>query len=132
MKDRVGYNVTGANQGSLDALEQGLHEFRCYIGDPVTSVERAVADSPALVMGHVLKAYLHLTGTEPAALPVARKAHEIAQRLPANDRERRHLEAIRLLVEGRWRAAGLVLEDLSIDYPLDGLALQAGHQIDFF
>jgi hypothetical protein len=26
----------------------------------------------------------------------------------------------------------VVLEDLAIDYPLDGLALQAGHQIDFF
>jgi hypothetical protein len=57
-------------------------------------------------MGQAFKAYLHLLGTEPAALPVARKAYEIAQGLPANDRERRHMEAIRLLNEGRWRAAG--------------------------
>jgi hypothetical protein len=63
---------------------------------------------------------------------VARRTQEIAQQLPSNDRERRHLEAIRLLIEGRWRVAGLVLEDLAIDYPLDGLALHAGHQIDFF
>lgn len=132
MKDSVGYEISGANAQSLDALEQGLHELRCYIGDPVASVERALAASPELVMGHVLKAYLHLMGTEPAALPVARAAHEAAQALPANDRERRHLHAIKLLTEGRWRAAGRALEDLSVEYPRDALALQCGHQVDFF
>jgi len=36
------------------------------------------------------------------------------------------------VLQGHWRAAGRTLEDVSIDYPLDTLALQAGHQIDFF
>ena len=132
MKDSAGYEVSGAGAQSLEALELGLHELRCYIGDPVASVERALAASPELVMGHVLKAYLHLMGTEPAVLPVARAAREAALALPANDRERRHLEAIRLLNEGRWRAAGRTLEDLSAEYPRDSLALQCGHQVDFF
>ena len=132
MKDSVGYEVSGANAHSLDVLEQGLQQLRCYIGDPVASVERALAASPELVMGHILKAYLHLLGTEPAALPVAVAAHEAAQALPANDRERRHLRAIKLLTGGRWRAAGRALEDLSVEYPRDSLALQAGHSIDFF
>jgi hypothetical protein len=132
MKNSVGYDLSGANGQGLDALEQGLHELRCYIGDPVASVERALAASPELVMGHVLKAYLHLLGTEPAGLPVARAAHEAALALPANDRERRHLQAIGLLTDGRWREAGRALEDLSAEYPRDGLALQAGHSIDFF
>jgi hypothetical protein len=132
MRDSVGYEISGAGAQSLEALEQGLHELRCYIGDPVASVERALAASPELVMGHVLKAYLHLTGTEPAALPVARAAHQAAQGLSANDRERRHLQAIKLLNEGRWRAAGRALEDLSVEYPRDALALQVGHLVDFF
>ncbi|HET9383669.1 MAG TPA: tetratricopeptide repeat protein [Gemmatimonadales bacterium] len=132
MKDAAGYELSGASARSLDALEQGLREFRCYIGDPVATVERALADNPALTMGHVLKAYLYLLGTEPGGLPVAREAHASAAALTANDRERRHLEAIGHLVAGRWRAAGLALEDLSVDYPRDGLALQAGHLVDFF
>jgi len=132
MKDTVGYEVSGAGAQSLGALEQGLHELRCYIGDPVATVERALADSPELVMGHALKAYLHLLGTEPGGLPVARAAHQVALALPANDRERRHLQAIDHLTAGRWRAAGRVLEDLSVQYPRDALALQAGHTIDFF
>jgi len=132
MKDSVGYEVSGAGAQSLDALEHGLHEMRCYIGDPVATVERALAGSPEFVMGHVLKAYLHLLGTEPGGLPVARAAHETALALPANDRERRHLQAIGHVTAGRWRAAGRALEDLSVKYPRDALALQAGHAIDFF
>jgi hypothetical protein len=132
MQDAVGYTVSGASARSIEALEHALHELRCYIGDPVATVQRAVEASPTLVMGHVLKAYLHLTGTEPAGLPVAATALADARALAANDRERRHIQAIEALVEGRWRAAGAVLEDLSIEYPRDALALQVGHQIDFF
>jgi hypothetical protein len=132
MKDSAGYDVTGANARSLDALEQALHEFHCYICDPVATVERALAEGPEHVMVHVLKAHLHLLGTEPGGLPVARAAYEAARALPANDRERRHLQAIGHLIAGRWRAAGLALEDLSVEYPRDALALHAGHLIDFF
>jgi len=132
MKDAVGYETSGANPRSLETLEAGYHELRCFIGDPVATADRALEQSPGLVMGHVLRAYLHLLGTEPTGLPVARAAHAAAQALPANDRERRHLQAIGRLVEGEWRAGGRVLEDLSIDYPRDALALQAGHQVDFF
>ena len=132
MKDAAGYELSGASARSASALEQGLREFRCYIDDPVATVDRALAASPELVMGHVLQAYLHLLGTEPGGLPVARDAHAAASALPANDRERRHLAAVSHLVAGEWRAAGRVLEDLSVEYPRDGLALQAGHMIDFF
>lgn len=130
--DSAGYAVSGSSPASLKLLEEALHEFRCYIGDPVATVGRALAESPELAMGHVLQAYLHLLGTEPAGVPVARQAHRTAAALPANDRERRHLEAVRQLTEGRWRDAGRTLEDLSIEYPRDALALQTGHLIDFF
>jgi len=132
MKDSSGCETSGANAASLALLEQAFHEVRCYIGDPVAIVQRALEVTPELVMGHVLKAYLHLLGTEPAGLPVARDAHVSGAALPATDRERRHLQAIGELLDGGWRSAGRLLEDLSIEYPRDALALQTGHQIDFF
>ena len=132
LKDAVGYEVSGASPRSLEALAQASHELRCYIDDPVATVDRALAESPELTMGHVLRAYLHLLGTEPGGLSVARAACRAGLALPATDRERRHLQAVDHLADGRWRAAGQVLEDLSIEYPRDALALQAGHAIDFF
>jgi tetratricopeptide (TPR) repeat protein len=130
--DFHGQALTGATRDSVALLETALHQLRCYIGDPVATVDRALSASPALVMGHVLKAYLHLLGTEPLGIPVAREIHQHAVALPANERERRHLKAVGELTEGRWRDAGRTLEQLSIDDPRDLLALQAGHLIDFY
>jgi hypothetical protein len=132
IKDSLGHPLSGAGEHSLARYETALRQLRCYIGDPVASVDQALAASPGFVMAHVLKAYLHLLGTEPAALPVAREAYDTAVALEADRRERGHLEAVRLLIEGRWHAAGRALEDVSIEHPRDTLALQAGHQVDFF
>jgi hypothetical protein len=132
LTDLQGHAVSGASSESLSHFEQASHELRCFIGDPVATVDRALAESPEMTMAHVLKAWLHLLGTEPDGLPVARDCAAKAAKLPATDRERRHVEAIRLLCDGRWHAASRVMEDLSIAWPRDPLALQAGHQIDFF
>jgi hypothetical protein len=132
LNDSAGLVLGGATPQALDRLETALHQLRCYSGDPVASVDAALDASPEMPMGHVLRAYLHLLGTEPDGLPVARESHRRAMALPLNAREAQHLAVIGHLVQGRWRAAGRVLEDLSIEWPLDALALQAGHQIDFF
>ena len=47
----------------------------------------ALALRPDFVMAHALKAWLHLLGTEPAGLPVARQCLAAASALPANERE---------------------------------------------
>jgi hypothetical protein len=130
--DSLGHACSGATPQSLEHFELACADFRCYINDPLGGAQKALAASPEMTMGHVLVAYLNLLGTEPAGIPVAREALQAAQTLPANEREALHLRAIAHLVNGRWHAAGLVLEDLSIRHPLDGLALQAGHSIDFF
>ncbi|HET6222263.1 MAG TPA: tetratricopeptide repeat protein [Dongiaceae bacterium] len=131
-KDNFGNALTGASATSLVHYETAIRELQCYINDPVASIDKALAASPDFVMAHVLKAYLHLLGTEPNALPVARECWRAASGLRATPRERQHVEAVRHLVEGRWHAAGRVLEDVAIEHPRDALALQAGHQIDFF
>jgi len=130
--DHQGHAVSGANPESLEHFEQASHELRCFIGDPVAAVDRALAERPEMTMAHVLKAWLHLLGTEPDGLPVARDCAAKASKLPASERESRHIEAIRLLADGRWHAASRVMEDLSVGWPRDPLALQAGHQIDYF
>jgi hypothetical protein len=116
LTDSAGHALSGATPRAVDHLETALHQLRCYTGDPVASVDAALDASPELVMGHVLHAYLHLLGTEPDGLAVARESLRHGQALPAGAREAQHLAAIGHLVQ----------------WPLDALALQAGHQIDFF
>jgi hypothetical protein len=130
--DIQGLSLSGADTASAAHYQRALRQLQCYIEDPVASVDMAIAERPDFVMAHVLRAYLHLLGTEPAGIPVARASHAAAATLPATPRECGHLEAVRLLAAGRWHHAGRVLEDVSAEYPLDVLALQAGHLVDFY
>jgi tetratricopeptide (TPR) repeat protein len=132
MKDHWGHNLSGANATGLPAFQAAQDELTCFIGDPAASCDSALAASPGMTMAHVLKAYLHLLGTEPAGASVARACCDAAAALPADERERQHLKAARLLAHGHWHEAGRLLEDIALAWPQDLLALQVGHQVDFF
>lgn len=132
MKDALNQTLSGGNARAMDLLEQALHEFRCFAGNPVATAEAALTEAPDLVMAQVLRAWLYLLSSEAGAVAPAREALAAARELPHNEREAWHLRAIAQLCDGQWRAAALTLEDLSAHYPLDTLALQAGQQIDFF
>lgn len=130
--DVRGHSLTGASEASLKHFEQASRQLTLFSGDPVSTVDAAIAESPDFVMAHALRAWLHILACEAGALPNARASLEAAQTLPANRRERMHLAAIAHLVEGRWHAGSRLLEDISIEHPRDLLALQVGHQTDFF
>ena len=130
--DNFGHALSGASADSAQLYATALHQLQCYRQDPVATIESATASRPDFVMGHVLHAWLHLLGTEPAALATARRDLELAESLSGNAREREHAAAIGKLLQGHWRDAARVLEDLSIAYPNDALALQAGHVLDFY
>ncbi|MCD6673033.1 MAG: tetratricopeptide repeat protein [Burkholderiaceae bacterium] len=129
--DHAGHIVSGATAAGIEFYEQAAHEFRCMIADPVATIDRAIAECPAMPMAYVLKGWAHLLGTEPEALPIARDCVRQALRFAAGDRERAHAQALRAAGDGRWREAGRLLEDLGARWPLDALALHAGHQVDF-
>jgi hypothetical protein len=132
MRDRLGNTVTGANETSLAHYERGLRQLQIFAGDPVGAVDAAIAESPGFVMAHMLKGWLYGLSTDKAAMAVAREAHEAVRDLPMTDRERGHVEALGRLVRGEWNGAGETLAAVSRAHPRDALALQAGHQIDFF
>jgi hypothetical protein len=79
--------MSGASPAAQEIYRQALRELQIYAGDPVATVNRALADSQGFVMGHALRAWLHLLGTEPAGVPVAREALDTARGLTgAGDR----------------------------------------------
>jgi len=130
--DQHGHALSGASPAARDHYERTVGLFRLYSGDPLAAAEAAIADSPGFAMAHLLKAWLNLLGTEPVGLTVAREAHLAAQPHCLNDREKGHLAAIGHLVDGRWHEASRAILRVSTDHPHDLLALQVGHQIDFF
>ena len=130
--DTLGHTYSGATAQSLEHFDLACADFRCFINDPLAGAQTRARSQPR-----------HDDGARAGGLPEpaghragrpAGGARGAAGRaaLPADEREAMHCRAVQHLVNGRWHAAGRVLEDLSIRYPRDLLALQVGHQIDFF
>jgi tetratricopeptide (TPR) repeat protein len=131
-QDLHGHRLSGADARAAEHYERACALLRCYRGDPLADAQAAIAQRPDMTMAHVLAAYLNLLGTEPAGTAAAQTAHAAAAALPADEREGLHVRAAGRLAQGRWHEAGRILEDLSARFPHDLLALQVGHQIDFF
>ncbi len=132
LTDALGLKLSGATPASLVHYERAVWELRCFVGDPPGSIEAAIGETPDFAMAHVFKGYLHGLSTERAAMPVAKACHEFAVRSATTAGERAHVAALGHLAGGRWHEAGKVLAELTAETPHDALALQAGHQIDFF
>ena len=133
MKDARGLQLTVSNPRALDAYERALTALRIYRGDPLAPLDEAIALEPGFAAAHVAKALVLMTFFE------RRFAREALATLDAgadaigrgNDRERALAHAARLLAEGEWHRAVLALERVLVDHPLDILAIQVAHLLDF-
>jgi tetratricopeptide (TPR) repeat protein len=132
MKDHRGAPITGADTRALELSETAICQFNCYVGDPVGTIDNAIAESPDFAMAIALKAYLLLSGMERGPVPQAAELLAKLRTLKLNDRERRHAAAIACLIDGAFNRASERLDDILLDDPHDIVALQMGHLLDFF
>jgi len=130
IRDAAGFELTGATDAALVHYERASRELSCFIGDPVASINAALAEAPDFTLAHLFKGWLYGLSTEREATKVA--AQCLAAALPATAREKAHVAALGHLTADRWHDAGAALDAHTRDMPRDGLALFAGHQIDFF
>ena len=134
MKDQRGVPVSTDNPKSLEIFETALRALNTYRGDPIAIIDTALENDPDFVMGHVLRAEAHLTMWEKSVVPEMAKTllrlSDLGNR--SNDRERRHIHALRSWVSGDWNGMRGDLDRLLAEYPRDLLALQIGHLADFY
>lgn len=130
--DRQGNPVTGANATALEAYEGAVRALNVFHGDPVALIDEARAAAPDFVMAHVFKAWIFGLATEPAATEEARRIIQDTRTLPMSERERSHVAALDLLLANEWTQACTALDWHSMSWPLDIVALQAGHLADFY
>lgn len=131
IKDHRGLAVTGASPFALERFENALALFNRFGVDPVAELDAALADSPDFVMAHALRAYLHLVGADPVGPTAVRPNLEAARAAGGNAREAAHILAMEAMIDGRWRNAARILEDVAITWPLDMVAIRAGHFVDY-
>lgn len=134
--DRYGnplHECTQETAAHLDRAVEALLHFRPEVEQ---AVDDALRSGPASPVAQSFAAYLGMLGTEPGEAVTARQRFDRyvagvdVPSLPV--RERMHLAAAGAWLAGDLHRAGGLLEELSLVYPTDALALAVGHQLDFF
>ncbi len=130
--DLHGFSLTGATPEAHGAYERALAAFRRWHVGADAGVDLALRDAPAFVMAHVLQAWLLVCSRDPAQARSARAVVARATPLPANERERAHLAAIAAVLDDDFERARAWLADALRSRPLDLLALQVAHVLDYY
>jgi hypothetical protein len=129
--DQHGNPMVGEAE-AVALYDAGVHAYLRYHPDVVDIAGRFGEEHPAVAMGHALTAYLYLSSTDEPDVAVARDVWAGMADAPMGDRERAHHVAIGAWVSGDWVGASATLDALLQRWPADLLALQVGHQLDFF
>lgn len=131
-KDHHGHTLTGASSTAAAHYAQALDAYHCLNGDPATPLMAALEDSPGFAMGHVLMGYMCLVFEAKETTAAAMASVAAAKSLTGlTAREQAHVAAVSAVADGELTRAGRILEDLSIEYPHDVVALQFGQSIDY-
>ncbi|PLC53605.1 tetratricopeptide repeat protein 38 family protein [Pollutimonas nitritireducens] len=130
--DQQGNRLSGATAQAAEHYNEAQVSFALYRGDPLAMVDRAIETAPNFAMAHILKAYMLGVATEPAANEYAKEIVDKLSSMRLDDREASHTHALELMLDGGWTAAAQALDMHNVNYPLDMVAVHAGHLLDFY
>ncbi|MEV5973446.1 tetratricopeptide repeat protein [Streptomyces sp. NPDC051921] len=133
--DRYGHVLHEGTKEGAAHLDRAVEALLFFSPELVPAVADLLATDPHAPVGQALAAYLGVLGTEAADAAAARQRFEaFGSRLDPTalpPRERLHMAAAAALLAGDLHRASGILEETSLAYPRDALALFVGHQLDF-
>ncbi len=132
--DLRGNPCSSASATARDAAELALWRMMSFYEPPLADLDAAMQADPAWALPHIMKAGFLLSLTEPGLLHEAdaHLSHARALQTHATPREKAHLEATQMVLEGRWHHACRIWDALLVEHPRDALALQWAHLWDFY
>ncbi|MBK0329011.1 tetratricopeptide repeat protein [Rhodobacteraceae bacterium F11138] len=133
LNDRFGAPVSHGDQADIDTLGDAAELMLAYAPDPVSMVKSLITKSPDFIMARCFLAGAYLVASDKSRQPLLRAEYFELLRLAdrANDREKGHIRAIGLWLDGERYAASQAYADILNEFPRDIIALQYGHQTDF-
>jgi tetratricopeptide (TPR) repeat protein len=132
--DRWGVPLQTGNPDGVPHFDDAVEDLLALKGDPLESAELAVEADPGLVLGQVLRAYLHLYATSASGVRTAAELLEPLEAIDAalDEREILHLRAARSWASGQWSDAVRSLERALLHDSHDLLALKVAQDLYFF
>jgi tetratricopeptide (TPR) repeat protein len=133
LKDSRGLAVSTQSAAALAHYELALEQTHGYFGNPLATIDAALAVDPDFAMAHALRADLAVMSSEQGALELVRQGAAAIERIGAGatQRERAHVAAARAWMEGDFDRSGNLYGAIAIEHPRDLLAIQTAHVMDF-
>src|SRR5687768_1400616 len=133
LNDQFGNPVSAQNRIALDLYDYAVTQLAFYRADPIATIDEALANDSAFIMGHCFKAGLLATTSERGCEAGIAACLAAAERHVGHalERERMHLNAVRTWLSRDFAGAAKLYGDICAEYPRDFLALQIAHLMDF-
>lgn len=131
--DDFGAAVSHNVQIDIDDFHKAAVLMLGYAPDPIGLIKQVLERSPEFIMARCFLAGSYLIASDKRRRKPLIAQYEILKtQIPlANERERGHIYAIKLWLEGDWYGASQAYADILLENPRDLVALQYGHQTDF-
>ena len=134
-QDARGLPIGSSSASARAAVDVALWRMMSFYDTPLADLDAAIAADPGWALPHTMKAGFLASLTEASLLAEAQTHLDAARALTSAHtpaRERAHLEAVQLVLEGRWASACRTWDALLIEHPRDALALQWAQAWDFY
>jgi hypothetical protein len=127
LKDRYGNLMSTASKEAVAKFDHACELIRLYRGDPIAALDDALKDDPDCAMAWAARAGVLVQQEDKAYLAEAERSIRAGAACNGNDRERAHLDAARLWLDGRIHDATVGFARIVQQHPRDLIALQAAH-----
>ena len=133
LTDSRGLPVATSSAAALEHYELAAQQALGYFGNPLDTLDEALAEDADFAAAHALRADLAVMSSEQGALPLIRKSLAAFERIGdgATAREQAHAAAARAWLDGAFERAAHLYGAIAIEHPRDLIALQAAHVVDF-
>jgi tetratricopeptide (TPR) repeat protein len=122
LADRYGLSMTTSAQAARDAYVEGADCVLSAVTGPAAHFRRAIEADPDFSLAHIgLARTMFLAAQAPQARTAAARARELAT--PATPRERSHVNAIALAIEGKAPDALAATREHLAVFPRDAMVL---------
>jgi tetratricopeptide (TPR) repeat protein len=132
LKDRYGNAASTSSRAAMDKYNEALDLIRVYRGDPIASLDAALAEDPDFGGAWAARASLLVLQTDKAYADETAKSLRAGAAATLNDRERSHLQAAQDWAEGRLHDGTMRFGRIAQENPRDLLAAQYAHNGCFF
>ena len=125
--DPLSHAISQASPAAVSLYASAVRSLTLYCGDPIATLDEAIADSPGFAQAHLLKGFIFALATEPGAAMLAREIAGAVRTMSLNDREATQSAILDRMLAGNWDEAAGAMDHHNLRHPLDLVALQVGH-----